>query len=106
MSCHRAIAGYGCDLLGGKVYLLSFVYLKQIDSFFHPQVLYILAFAYLLHPLYGYLTKSFGNAKYQHLGISESKSSRHYEANTPPHCQYRQFYHRNCYHQVQRLHWD
>ena len=104
MNFHRAVAGYDCDLLAGKVYLLSFAYLKQTDSFFHPQGLYILAFA--LHPLYGYLTKSFGNAKYQHLGISESKSSRHYEANTPPHCRYRQFYHRNCYHQDQRLHGD
>ena len=84
VNCHGAIGEYGCDLLGGKIYLLFFTYSKQIGSFFHRQVLYILAFA--LHPLYSSLAKRLGNAKYQHLPSLNCRG--HCESKTPPHCWY------------------
>ena len=84
VNCHRAIGEYGCDLLGGKIYLLFFAYSKQIGSFFHRQALYILAFA--LHPLYGSLAKRLGNAKYQHLPSLNCRC--HCESKTPSHCWY------------------
>ena len=93
MNCHRVVAGYDLDLLGRKVFLLSFVYSKQSGSFFLRQVFHILVFA--LRPWYGRLAKRFGNAKYQYLPSLNCRG--HCECKTPLHCWYWRYY-RNCYH--------